>query len=242
MTFAELLHQILRDQTEGMTPQQIRETIKLKYPSFYGTESHQRNVAKGHYNDLDHALLAQIYVASRNIEIAVDKTQKPMRLSLVSASTGENPIEDEDIDSENLERLEAGVGTLYVLGTNLFTNDGLEIVKIGITTGNVESRVTQLFTTGVPFRFRIIAQLETRNYAGDFFDPPYFRIAQMGRGTAPPLGGVVEGYRVIEEAPPSVGKKVADCHLPICAKSENREELLVTAAPAPLRSAPAARR
>ena len=88
-----------------------------------------------------------------------------MRLSLVSASTGENPIEDEDIGSENLERLEAGVGTLYVLGTNLFTNDGLEIVKIGITTGNVESRVTQLFTTGVPFRFRIIAQLETRNYA-----------------------------------------------------------------------------
>ena len=74
------------------------------------------------------------------------------------------PQEEEDISAENLERLEAGIGTLYVLGTNLFTKDGAEIVKIGITSGTVESRVNQLYTTGVPFRFRVISQFETKNY------------------------------------------------------------------------------
>lgn len=74
-------------------------------------------------------------------------------------------LQDEDIESENLERLEAGIGTLYVLGTSLFTKEGDEIVKIGITSGNVENRIAQLYTTGVPFRFRVITQFETKNYA-----------------------------------------------------------------------------
>ena len=148
-----------------MTPQQIRETIKSNYPDFYGTESHRRNVEKGHYKDLDHALLAQIYVASRTAgQIIVDKTQKPIRLTLTPEQGNDDSIPDEEIDTENLERLEAGVGNLYVLGTNLYTKEGDEIVKIGITTGTVESRVNQLYTTGVPFRFRVIKEFETRNY------------------------------------------------------------------------------
>jgi T5orf172 domain len=60
--------------------------------------------------------------------------------------------------------LEAGVGTMYVLGTNLYTKEGEEILKIGITTGSVEARIDQLYTTGVPFRFRVIKEYETRNY------------------------------------------------------------------------------
>jgi hypothetical protein len=148
-----------------MTPQQIRETIKGNYPDFYGTESHRRNVEKGHYKDLDHALLAQIYVASRTAgQIIVDKTQKPIRLTVTPGQGDDVSIPDEEIDTENLERLEAGVGTFYVLGTNLYTKEGDEIVKIGITTGSVESRVNQLYTTGVPFRFRVIKEFETRNY------------------------------------------------------------------------------
>ena len=165
MSFVDLIRQILRTHPEGMTPQQIRETIKASYPDFYGTESHRRNVEKGHYKDLDHALLAQIYVASRSAgQIVVDRTQKPIRLTLTPGQSDEVSIPDEEIDTENLERLEAGVGTLYVLGTNLYTKEGDEIVKIGITTGTVESRVNQLYTTGVPFRFRVIKELETKNY------------------------------------------------------------------------------
>ncbi len=166
MTFVDLLREMLRAHPEGMTPQQLRDMIKANNPDFYGTESHRRNVEKGHYKDLDHALLAQIYIASRTAgDITADKSQKPVRLSISSGAVTEVGLQDEDIESENLERLEAGVGTLYVLGTNLFTKEREEIVKIGITTGNVENRIAQLYTTGVPFRFRVIAQFETKNYA-----------------------------------------------------------------------------
>lgn len=165
MSFVDLIRQILRSHPEGMTPQQIRETVKGNYPDYYGTESHRRNVEKGHYKDLDHALLAQIYVASRTGgQIFVDKSQKPIRLTLAPGVSDDISVPDEEIDTENLERLEAGVGTLYLLGTNLYTKGGEEIVKIGITTGAVESRINQLYTTGVPFRFRLIKEFETKNY------------------------------------------------------------------------------
>lgn len=148
-----------------MTPQQIRDTIKSNHSDFYGTESHRRNVEKGYYKDLNHALLAQIYVASRNSgQITVDRSQKPIRLTAVPGQVDDVIVPDEEIDTENLERLEAGVGTLYVLGTNLYTRDGAEIIKIGITTGSVEARINQLYTTGVPFRFRVIKEFETKNY------------------------------------------------------------------------------
>lgn len=165
MTFADLIRKILHEHPEGMTPQQIRDMVKFNHPDFYGTESHRRNVEKGHYKDLDHALLAQIYVASRTGgQIFVDKSQKPIRLSLALGVNQDVSVPDEEIDTENLERLEAGIGRLYVLGTALYTKNGEEIVKIGITTGAVESRITQLYTTGVPFRFRVIKDIETKNY------------------------------------------------------------------------------
>ena len=73
-------------------------------------------------------------------------------------------LPDEEIETESLEKLEAGIGRLYVLGTSLYTKDGEEIVKIGITTGTVENRISQLYTTGVPFRFRVMKDIETKNY------------------------------------------------------------------------------
>lgn len=165
MTFFELIRHILQGHPEGMTPQQVREIIKTNHPDHYGTESHRRNVEKGHYNDIDHALLAQIYVAARSAgQIIADRTRKPIRLTLVNGTSDEMLSSDEDIATENLERLEAGIGTLYVLGTGVYTKAGEEIIKIGITTGSVEARVTQLYTTGVPFRFRVIREYETRNY------------------------------------------------------------------------------
>ncbi|MCU8282602.1 GIY-YIG nuclease family protein, partial [Vibrio vulnificus] len=52
-----------------------------------------------------------------------------------------------------------------VLGTNLFDKRGNEIIKIGITTGSVENRISQLYTTGVPYRYRVLKEVETYNYA-----------------------------------------------------------------------------
>jgi len=148
-----------------MTSQQLRDKIKTDHPDYYGTESHRRNVEKGLYKDLDHALLAQIYVAARSAgQIAVDESQKPIRLIATPGPVDDGGVIDEEIDTENLEKLEAGVGTMYVLGTHLYTKEGAEIVKIGITTGSVDARIGQLYTTGAPFRFRVIKEFETKNY------------------------------------------------------------------------------
>ena len=165
MSFADIISTILQGKPEGMTPQEIRDEIKNRYPDYYGTESHRRNVEKGHYNSLDHALQAQVYVASRGDRFFIDRSSKPFIMTMTGSGDGiTGVIEDETIETENLEKLEAGIGTLYVLGTNLHTKEGREIIKIGITTGEVETRISQLYTTGVPFRFRVIKTIETTNY------------------------------------------------------------------------------
>lgn len=152
-----------------MTPQEIRNHIKAEYPERYGSEAHRRNVDKGHYNSLDHALLAEIYISTRQAsDIYSDKSTRPMTLTLEAASPIDEPAEleaSDTIENEDLTRLEKGAGTVYVLGTNLFTDAGAEIVKIGITTGSVEHRIQQLYTTGVPTKFRILETYDVQNYA-----------------------------------------------------------------------------
>lgn len=169
MKFIELIRMILRDRPDGATPQQIRDQIKVDYQDWYGTAAHRRNVDKGHYNNLDHALLAEIYIATRQAsDIFADKSTRPMTLTMEPSSSipGEIEVEAEDlIESENLLLLEQGFGTVYVLGTGLFTKSGVEIVKIGITTGDVSARIRQLYTTGVPTKFRVIETFDVQNYA-----------------------------------------------------------------------------
>lgn len=170
MKFIDLIRTILENHPNGMTPQQIRDYLKTKYPNYYGTEAHKRNVEKGHYNNLDHALLAEIYIATRQAsDIFSDRSTKPMTLFLESSSYThydyESKIIEETIENEDLSRLEKGVGTVYVLGTNLFTENGHEIVKIGITTGDVAQRIQQLYTTGVPTKFRVLNTYDVQNYA-----------------------------------------------------------------------------
>lgn len=66
-----------------MTPQEIRDQIKKKYSELYGTPAHIRNVEKGHYKNIDNALLAQIYtLVGTSITFSCDKTIKPMKVSL----------------------------------------------------------------------------------------------------------------------------------------------------------------
>lgn len=164
MKFSDVIREILSNNAEGLSPQEIRDVVKLEYPEFYGTESHHRNVERGNYQNLDHAILAQIYTASRSLnDVYADKTVKPMRLSIFLQDSELST--NDDISSENLSKLESGEGVLYVLGTNVYTKSGHEIIKIGITSGNVEARINQLYTTGVPYRFRIIKEYNTKNYA-----------------------------------------------------------------------------
>jgi len=61
MGLSEAIVNVLANAGRPLTPQEIRELVKSQYPELYGTDSHTRNVEKGYYHDLDHALLAQIY-------------------------------------------------------------------------------------------------------------------------------------------------------------------------------------
>ena len=84
MNFNEVVRKILNSNPEPMTPQEIRDFIKTSYPNFYGTPTHIRNVDFGHYKDIDHALLAQIYtLVGTNDSFSCDKSCKPMKISLI---------------------------------------------------------------------------------------------------------------------------------------------------------------
>lgn len=83
MNFTDVVKYILKSNSEPMTPQEIREQIKQKYSQYYGTPSHINNVSKGHYKDLDHAVLAQIYSLVRmNKSFFCNKDHKPVKISL----------------------------------------------------------------------------------------------------------------------------------------------------------------
>ena len=165
MKFKELVVDILGQNPKGLTPQEIREIIKKNYPNYYGSERHIISVDKGHYNDLGHALLAQIYICSKSPSFDIDRSEKPFRIRLAYfETTGVIDEEEELIEREDIERIESGDGLVYVLGTNVYTKEGREIIKIGITTSKIENRINQLYTTGVPFKFRRIKEVETKCY------------------------------------------------------------------------------
>ncbi len=90
MTFTELVKNILKTKNKSLTPQEIREIIKIEYPKYYATDSHKSNVEKGHYKNIDYALLAQIYSAVKiNKLIFCDTSVKPMTVSLVSSDSNQ---------------------------------------------------------------------------------------------------------------------------------------------------------
>lgn len=83
MSLSAAVRFILSSSPKTLTPQEVRDSVKEKFPECYGTESHRKNVRNGNYQDLDHALLAQIYTLSRTSPwIARNTSVTPMQLSL----------------------------------------------------------------------------------------------------------------------------------------------------------------
>lgn len=102
MKFSDVVKKILSSTSDPMSPQEIRDQVKMKHPDFYGTSAHNRNVEKGHYKDLDHALLAQIYTLTGTSHIfQCDKNTKPMKISL---SGFEKPLRQPKVVSERAPR------------------------------------------------------------------------------------------------------------------------------------------
>jgi hypothetical protein len=157
MGLSEAVVSIVAKAGAPLTPQEIRDQVKALYPELYRTESHLRNVEKGHYHDLDHALLAQIYtIVGKGSQFSRDKTTRPIRVSLISDT------EDEALFPENYDQ---ETGLVYVLSTGLYTEDRRKILKIGLTTQDLDTRINQLYTTGSPFRFEKLKAYKTKNYA-----------------------------------------------------------------------------
>lgn len=81
ISFMDAIKKAIRN--SPLTPQEIREEIKKNYPYLYGTESHHKNVDKGHYQDIPHAVLAQIYSQTKdNRDFFIDKSTKPLTIGL----------------------------------------------------------------------------------------------------------------------------------------------------------------
>ncbi len=159
MTFSDTLVEILQEQATPLTPQDMREIIKLRYTHWYGTESHHRNVDNGNYKDLNHALLAQIYsTVGNNSKFDCDRSCKPMSVSISLENTED--IAAPELSLTDIDDVETNRGTVYLLRTGTFTKQGKEIIKVGVTTKPLEQRIKQLYTTGVPFEFRVEKSFE----------------------------------------------------------------------------------
>jgi len=92
MTLKDILEIIIKSSSKPLTPQEIRSIIKDKHPDHYGTSSHQMNVQRGHYTNLDHALLAQIYTLIRQSNyFYCDTNFKPMRVSINKSGIKKRP-------------------------------------------------------------------------------------------------------------------------------------------------------
>jgi hypothetical protein len=156
-SFKETVRSVVEASQQPLTPQEIKEVVKAQYPEFHGTPSHLRNVERGHYTTLDHALLAQIYgVVKTNDEFFCDDSTKPYKVSLTTGELAEDAPELEDFD--------VSIGNVYVLKTGTYTQQGREIIKIGFTSQAIEKRILQLYTTGVPFEFSVHKVYSTRNF------------------------------------------------------------------------------
>lgn len=154
MSFKSTIISIISNNKIAMTPQEIREVVKKNHSEYYNTESQQRNVEKGHYNSIDNALLAQIYTTIKQEPFICLRDQRPIKVILPDNDIPEDDLLMEiEIDSE--ESIENNRGILYVLKTNTYTIEGKAILKIGITSGDIDLRIKQLYTTGVPYKFEI---------------------------------------------------------------------------------------
>ncbi|MFK2823661.1 GIY-YIG nuclease family protein [Arcobacter sp. YIC-80] len=87
-----------------------------------------------------------------------DKSSKPVKVGLIEENEERLEIESQD------ENFESDLGIVYILGTNTFTKDGCELVKIGLTTLKIQERIKSLYTSGVPFEFTVLREYKTPHY------------------------------------------------------------------------------
>ncbi len=161
MRLTQAIDDVVKNSNKSLTPQEIKDIIKQRYPEFYGTEKARENVARGNYNNLDHALLAPIYgYVKKSDKYSIDTSVKPYTISLNGNTESTDPLQEENLPDDLLQE----VGIVYVLFSGVFTAEGKRIIKIGYTTQDLQTRINQLYTTGSPFKFEEIKSYKIRNY------------------------------------------------------------------------------
>jgi hypothetical protein len=168
MTFTDTVKQILLADESPMTPQEIRDRIKARHPEFYGTESHKRNVERGHYQSIDHALLAQIYSLVRtNDSFYCNKATTPMRVSLAADEIKEAgpTIEEFERDERAQHVIKPSVNVLIAY---LKKWDNLENYKLQ------ESSLSLLFNHLCPKNTKIEHILLKVSALNDFYSTNIF--------------------------------------------------------------------
>lgn len=160
MKKSEAIFETISKAGKPMTPQEVRDSIKIEFPEFYATDSHKRAVGKGTFNSLDHALLADVYTyVKKSDKFLIDQSTKPYKISLPNSEEASETV-DEDVPEDLLKE----TGVVYVLSTGVYTANGKRIIKIGFTTQELQTRINQLYTTGSPFKFELIKAYEVPNY------------------------------------------------------------------------------
>ncbi|MFZ6781153.1 GIY-YIG nuclease family protein [Undibacterium sp. Ji83W] len=161
MKLTQAIDEVVNSSNKPLTPQEIKDIIKQRFPELYGTDKAKDNVARGNYSNLDHALLAPIYgYVKKSDKYSIDNSVKPYTISLIDNSEAADSLQDESLPDDLLQDL----GVVYILSSGVFTAEGKRIIKIGFTTQELETRINQLYTTGSPFKFEEIKSYKVRNY------------------------------------------------------------------------------
>jgi len=158
LTLKEMVIDILKQENKSLIVKDITNKLVKKYPEKLESKSSQ-------FNDDKKLAQQQIYREIHQVTISDDtaffrdKNFKPLQIGLI-----EENQEKIEIESKN-EDFESDIGIVYILGTDTFTKDAKELVKIGLTTLPVKDRIKSLYTSGVPFEFKVLREYKTSSYA-----------------------------------------------------------------------------
>lgn len=157
LTLKEMIIDVLSKKGDVLNVGDITQGIIDAFPDKYSQKCEQKG---GNEKAASLQLYREVYqtVISADDTFYRDKSCRP-------ALVGLHDVEEEKLvfEVEN-EDFESETGIVYMLGTQTYTQDGKQLVKIGFTTTPVEIRINALYKTGVPFEFTVLRQYETKNF------------------------------------------------------------------------------
>jgi len=158
LTLKEMVIDILKQENNSLMVKDITNKLVKKYPEKIEAKSIQKNGDKKLALSQIKAEVSSLSVENDSLFFR-DKSSKPVLVGLVEEN--EEKLEIESLD----EDFESDRGIVYILGTDTYTKDAKELVKIGLTTLQVKDRIKSLYTSGVPFEFKVLREYKTSSYA-----------------------------------------------------------------------------